>query len=58
MPRWEWVKEIIEAANKASIPIFLKDNLGLPKYSEAGAMPFYKKIGGTMELRQEFPNGY
>ncbi len=55
MPRWEWVREIIEAADKANIPIFLKDNLKLPRYSDAGATPFYKKVDGTMKLRQEYP---
>ena len=26
-PRIEWVQEIVEAADKAGIPVFLKDNL-------------------------------
>ena len=55
-PRWDWVKEIIEACDNSGIPVFLKNNLRLPKYSCEGAIPFYKKVGGTMELRQEFPN--
>ncbi len=56
-PKWEWVKEIIEACDKANIPVFLKENLGLPKYSCEGGMPFYKRHpnAGTMELRQELP---
>jgi len=54
-PKWEWVENIIEACDKVSIPIFLKDNLGLPKLSCEGGIPFYKQSGGTMKLRQEFP---
>ena len=55
-PKWGWVKEIIDAADKANIPVFLKDNLGLPRLSREGAIPYYKKHpSGTMELRQEFP---
>ncbi len=56
LPKWEWVKEIIEVSDHAGVPVFLKSNLGLPKYSEVGATPYYKKHpSGTMELRQEFP---
>lgn len=55
-PKWEWVKEIIDAADKANVPVFLKDNLGLPRLSCEGSPPYYKKhSSGTMELRQEFP---
>lgn len=55
-PEWEWVKEIIEVADQARIPVFLKDNLGLERLNEAGAMPYYKKHDtGTMQLRQEYP---
>lgn len=31
--------------------------LNLNRYSSEGGIPFYKKAGGTMELRQEFPDG-
>ena len=56
LPKWAWVREIIEAADKAGVPIFLKDNLGLNKYDSVGATPYYKThSSGTMELRQEFP---
>jgi len=56
-PKIEWVREIIEACDKAGIPVFLKNNLGWPRLSDAGAMPFYKRLpSGTMELRQEMPN--
>jgi protein gp37 len=54
-PKWEWVKEIIDAADKANIPVFLKDNLGLPRLSCESGMPYYKPDSGTMKLRQEFP---
>jgi len=55
-PKIEWVQEIVEAADKAGVPVFLKDNLEplLPK-----EQPFYsvKKwhAGGGWILRQEFP---
>jgi len=56
-PEWDWVREIIEACDKAGASIFLKDNLGLPRLSCEGATPFYKKHpSGTMELRQEMPD--
>ena len=55
-PKWEWVREIVKACNKAGIPIFLKNNLGLPKYSCEGAVPFYKGHPPTMDLRQEMPH--
>lgn len=54
-PRVEWVKDIVDAADKAGIPVFLKDNLGWPKYSDAGSQPFYKRLKGTWNLRQELP---
>jgi len=54
-PKWEWIKEIIEACDKTNTPVFLKNNLRLPKYSCEGALPFYKKVGGTMKLRQDIP---
>ena len=56
-PKWEWVKEIIDAADTASVPVFLKENLRLPKYSCEGSAPFYKRTftHDTWELRQEFP---
>lgn len=55
LPKIEWVQEIVEAADRVGIPIFLKDNLRsiLPL-----DRPFYKPIlGGRDEgnwvLRQE-----
>lgn len=55
-PRIEWVREIVDAADKMKIPVFLKDNLGWPKYTDAGSLPFYKKTAGTWRLRQELPS--
>jgi protein gp37 len=55
-PKVSWIKEIMEAADSAGIPVFLKDNLRdlLP-----GESPFYslyqKDDFTTGYLRQEFP---
>jgi protein gp37 len=55
-PKWEWIEKIINDCDKNNTPIFLKNNLRLPKFSDDGGMPFYKKHPtGTMELRQEIP---
>lgn len=54
-PKVEWVREIIESADKVNIPVFLKANLGWPQYTADGSPPFYKKCNGTWKLRQEFP---
>ncbi len=53
-PKIEWVKEIVEAADKAGIPVFLKENLRLllTKYRNYGA--FFQD---ERRLRQEMPNG-
>lgn len=53
-PKLEWVREIVEAADKATIPVFLKDNLEsifyypLPEWAEDKIL--------NARLRQEFPN--
>lgn len=50
MPRKEWVVEIVEAADKAGVKVFLKDNLlscGLSDYSEL--------LDKNGHLRQELP---
>ena len=61
-PKIEWVYEIIEAADKAKIPVFLKDNLKTLIDAEAGFNPdFYGYTDdpsgweSSDELRQEFP---
>ncbi len=47
-PKIEWVREIVEAADKAGVKVFLKDNL----------KPLYKTVmpnDDEIYLRQEFP---
>lgn len=56
-PDIEWVREIVETCDEAGVVVFLKNNLGWPRLSADGALPFYKRYpSGTMELRQEMPN--
>ena len=57
-PKIEWVREIVEAADKAGVPVFLKDNLlpimggyPIPKAN----MWAYKFEAGYFKLRQEMP---
>ncbi len=54
-PRKVWVKELIEAADKAGIPVFLKKNLKplFIEKEEPSWMVGWKNKPG--ELRQEFP---
>jgi len=56
MPKLEWIREIVEAADKASVPVFLKDNLAciLPMY-ESWCDWGPHEGGYGAELRQEFP---
>jgi len=53
-PKVEWVEELVEAADKAGIPVFLKDNLELlfEPYFEGGYPWAYRR--GS--LRQEMPD--
>lgn len=55
-PKIEWVKEIVEAAGRAGIPVFLKDNLGqaLPRELAEAKGNTYPQ-GGWYPLRQEIP---
>ncbi len=57
MPKIGWVKEIIQAADKAGVPVFLKNNL-LPIFKEDIEADGYNQLffSGT-NLRQEFPKG-
>lgn len=56
LPKIEWVREIIEAADMAGIPVFLKDNLGYPQVTADGSPPFYRKDkSDTWVLREEVP---
>ncbi len=56
-PKVESVRELIEAADHAGIPVFLKDNLGWPRLTAEGSKPYYTKSKGTWKLRQEMPKG-
>ncbi len=61
----EWVRDIVEAADKAGVPVFLKDNLKPLFASEAlkqVKLPNFmipewagKTSGAYRHLRQEFP---
>jgi len=53
MPPIEWVREIVEAADKAGVKVFLKNHLKPLILKEAAAETiFWSKLGG---LRQEYP---
>lgn len=55
-PKIEWVKEIVEAADKASTPVFLKNNLlSLLMSSSEGLMYDGFWRDEKAHLRQEFP---
>ncbi len=59
-PKIEWLKEIVEAADKAAIPVFLKNNLRPlidSSLDDIGPVaPFYKRdFCDVWEYRQEFP---
>jgi len=63
-PRIEWVKEIVEACDKAGIPVFLKDNLepllrGHTLLELEGLIKTTKGQDGryTWRVRQELPKG-
>jgi len=55
-PKVEWVQEIVEAADKAEIPVFLKDNLDPLLRTIDGQIPtgLCDNFGRT--LRQEMPS--
>ena len=54
-PQIEWVKEIVEAAGKAGIPVFLKDNLKplIGASSDEDTYPLLKDE--KFKLRQGMP---
>lgn len=65
-PKLGWIKEIVEAAEKAKIPVFLKDNLnslfaannckGFKEYRDKFfTFEDFEKDGTRWHLRQEFP---
>ncbi len=51
-PKIEWVKEIVEACDKAGIPVFLKNNLALVMNDGKWKEGEYRK---QIELRREMP---
>ncbi len=53
-PKIEWVQEIVEAADKAEIPVFLKDNLKPLLSGYLGHNLPWDKQG---DYRQEMPKG-
>ena len=55
-PKLEWIKEIVEACDKASIPVFLKDNLLLMFKTDIGADGYNQLYFRGDRLRQEFPD--
>jgi len=58
-PRIEWVEEVVEAADKADIPVFLKDNLKPLLKNDNGWTPGIfvdaRDSNGNEWLRQELP---
>ncbi len=54
-PKMEWIQEIVEAADKAEIPVFLKDNLRPLLSTEYGFIRLSNAFRNGY-LRQEFPN--
>ena len=53
-PKIEWIKDIVDAAKSARVPVFLKDNL-IPMIDELPDNCFTKTLSGDMNLRQEYP---
>lgn len=53
-PKIEWVEEIVEAADKAGIPVFIKDNL-LHEWGITRSPNFKKLSNGIYKARQEMP---
>ena len=58
-PKIEWVQEIVQAADKAGIPVFLKNNLKQGLITKMGSTPSwateYVSEAGFVKLRQELP---
>jgi protein gp37 len=53
---WQWFKEVVEAADAAGIPVFLKDNLSKLLQPVPGGLFVAKDvIRADSWLRQEFP---
>jgi len=55
-PRVEWVKEIVESADKSGIPVFLKNNLWKAVVKPHGIPPLWARSREDADiLRQEMP---
>lgn len=54
-PKIEWVREIVEAADKARIPVFLKNNLESLIYRQVRDYDITWATDGKYLLRQELP---
>jgi len=57
-PKIEWIQEIVEAADKAGVPVFLKDNLTnlfKSEFDKHGWTAIKRFHTPDWELRQEFP---
>jgi protein gp37 len=50
MPRSEWIKEIVMAADKANIPVFIKNNMNSCEIAD-----YPELLDKNGNLRQEFP---
>ncbi len=60
MPKIEWIREIVEACDKAKVPVFLKNNLmSLLKGCYGVNAPYWSKVVPDFpnmdKLRQEYP---
>lgn len=53
-PKIEWVQEIVEAADRAGVPVFLKNNLK-PLFQPLMKVPNLSWWGNVFGLRQEMP---
>jgi len=55
-PEISWVREIVEAADKAGVKVFLKDNLYPLLHSEPNFARDKLRVGTSGKLRQEMPS--
>ena len=59
-PKLEWIKEIVDAADKSSIPVFIKNNMRSLFETPAGILrgKWWVIKDNELVLRQEFPNDH
>ena len=55
MPKIEWVREIVEACDKAGVKVFLRDSLFKLLPIDAGHFYHAVEDGDHYQLRQEMP---